>query len=183
MQHLPVADDTVERCSQFVADVGQEHAFRGTRLVGGFSGIVHLLHGIAQLVGHVIKSCRQVAEFAAVFDIVYAVIEITAAYALGAGLELFQGLIGVPDQKKSQRGGEENGGEEADNSNAVSQGDGAINDVGALHGDEGLALFELLQALAGLQVRQRILHVRLEIRIVVALVKRQPTVQQDTAAL
>ena len=87
MQHLAVADDAVQGCAQFVADVGQEHALCGIGLVGGIPGIADIVHGIAQFVGHVIERGRQVAQFTAVLDILDAVIEVAAADSLGAGLQ------------------------------------------------------------------------------------------------
>ena len=68
--------------------------------------------------------------------------------------------------------------EKGDHRDAVGQGDGAVDDVGALDGDKRLALLQFLEALAGLEEGQGVFHVHLELGIVVAAVEFQPAFQQ-----
>ena len=66
-----------------MADIGQENTFGGAGLVGIVPGFAHVIHGIAQFVGHVVEGSGQVAQLAGINNIVNAIIEVAAADAAG----------------------------------------------------------------------------------------------------
>ena len=63
LEHLRVTDDGIERRSQFVTDIGQEHTFGSIGRVGVGARRIHLFDRCLQFGRHVVEGPGQIANF------------------------------------------------------------------------------------------------------------------------
>ena len=84
LEHLRVTDDGIERRSQLVADIGEEHTFGRIGRIGVGARGIHLLNGCLQLGRHFVEGPGQVADFSGITLLVDAIGEVSGTEALHA---------------------------------------------------------------------------------------------------